>query len=141
MTALCWSILEQLSGIPKHDRTLREAESIAYSKRCVEIFTDSNPRFFIVKGSRDHVVIPFIYCSCPDFIIRSVCQNILHPCKHILACYIAEKLGIYVRLDCSVRLARIILEEVLEKGISVTLRRQLERGETYGEEKKEDLKA
>ena len=75
--------------------------------------------------SNDYLIIPGVFCSCMDFIIRTVVNKASSYCKHQAGIYLAMNKNKYSVLDVDLKEAIIIIDEILNKGISVTLRRKL----------------
>jgi predicted nucleic acid-binding Zn finger protein len=74
---------------------------------------------------RDHVLVPYMYCSCMDFLIRTIFTKTRTHCKHQLGLLVAMKRKMYRSLSVTIEELYTIVNEVLEKGFSPTLRRKL----------------
>ncbi len=92
--------------------------------RFVELIIEGTTLLWIFMGkSEDHIIIPRTYCSCKDFIIHVLSQKRKLFCYHLVAQVIAEKEGKYRRVNVDIDTCSRIINEVLEKGFSTTLRR------------------
>lgn len=111
--------VEELSkAYPK----LREALA-AY--RCVLL--DKEGVLWAFRGrNRDYIIVKGVYCSCKDFLVRSVGRGRRKPCYHIVAVERASREGSYVDLSgITSTQVRIVVLEVLTRGFSSYLRRVL----------------
>ncbi|MCC6010835.1 MAG: metal-binding protein [Desulfurococcaceae archaeon] len=102
-----------------------------YESRFVELRAtlgrNGNPwSLWIYAGrERDHILVPYVYCSCMDFIIRTIFTRTRTHCKHQLGLLVAIKRKMYRTLSVTLEELYVIVNEILEKGFSPTLRRKL----------------
>ena len=87
------------------------------------------PLWFYTGVKRDYVVIPRVYCSCKSFVINVMSRKSVKTCRHLLIQAIGEENGLYREaaindLDTLYK----IVKEILDLGISPTLRRVLHSG-------------
>lgn len=88
-----------------------------------------------VGPQRHHLLIPMTYCSCHDFLIRTVAQKFPSReapagrppafCKHLLGLEIARGRGKFAALNVTEEELRSVIREILKYGYSQTLRRKL----------------
>ncbi|MEM0001442.1 MAG: SWIM zinc finger family protein [Desulfurococcaceae archaeon] len=74
---------------------------------------------------RDYILLPGVFCSCKDFILRTVINKTSKYCKHQLGVYIAISRKKYVELNVKLEEAYVIMQEILDKGFSISLRRMI----------------
>ena len=97
---------------------LREARRAVDAGRVFLVEFFGRSRFFLVEGRdrrRAYVVIPGMYCSCPDYLFSVFLRRERRACYHMVAAEIAEREGKF-------RLIRVEKEEewdsIYEKIIS-----------------------
>jgi predicted nucleic acid-binding Zn finger protein len=76
---------------------------------------------------RDYLLIPYTYCSCMDFLIRTVSMKTRTHCKHQVGLLIAMKKRLFKTINVTLEELYVIVTEILESGFSATLRRKLYR--------------
>jgi len=103
-----------------------------YEGRFIELKTsirgetgDTWSLWIYMGRERDYVLVPYTYCSCMDFLIRTVFLKIRAHCKHQLGLLVAMKKKLFKTLDVVIDDLYVIINEILEKGFSPTLRRKL----------------
>lgn len=116
------AIEKALSEGYKHPKL---AEAIT-GTRFIKVNVDGKTLIWIFMGRReDHIIIPRTYCSCKDFIIHVLSQRRKLFCYHLVGQVIAEREKKYREVNVDLKTCSIIVDEILDKGISVTLRRIL----------------
>lgn len=84
------------------------------------------PFYFYVGERRDHVVVPYVYCSCKNFTIRVMSKKEKPSCKHLIMVRLALEKSVYRELLIEdLTLLRKIVKEIIEIGLSPTLRKLL----------------
>jgi len=73
----------------------------------------------------DYVIIPGVFCSCKDYVIRTIINKTSSFCKHQAGLYIALKESKYVVVNVDFEEAYRIIQEIIDKGISQSLRKKL----------------
>lgn len=74
---------------------------------------------------RDYILIPGAFCSCKDFILRTIMSKKSRYCKHLLGVHIAINRGKYMSIDMDPGEGFSIIREILDQGISRTLRKKM----------------
>jgi len=88
--------------------------------------TTSSWSMWVYMGrERDYVLIPYIYCSCMDYLVRTVFLKTRSYCKHQLGLLVAIRRGLFKTTAVTLEDLYTIVDEVIERGFSVTLRRKL----------------
>lgn len=111
------------------DRSSSRVLSEVYEYRYVKIHIVANTMrkdIWVYMGrERDYLLVPGAYCSCKDFLLRTVINKTSKYCKHLLGLHVSMKMNKY--LEVSVDLERFlkISHEIIEKGFSIELRRAL----------------
>ena len=93
------------------------------------VLVSENPPIFIFMGEHgDYLVIDGIYCTCMSFQTSMMKGRPL--CYHIIGSWIAMSLSKYHDLSRRIDHEKLnkIINEVLELGLSPTLRKELFRG-------------
>lgn len=90
------STYSSLDSIDSEDlaRDYNVAQIIA-SKRVLRVRVGDLVFYLIGSGSRVHLIIPRIFCSCTDFSINVVSRCSKPYCIHIAAAELAERKGLY----------------------------------------------
>ncbi len=121
--------LERLNGsIIERDGRVK---SILSLRKLVKIYVESNktllePPVWIYMGLlNDHIIIPKLYCSCKDYIIRVMSEKRRPACIHLIAQKFAEEKKSYKTVTVSLNDYFKILSEILKYGKSPTLRKVL----------------
>ncbi len=122
--------IKYIAGLTDREiENMREAYSAAALKKMVKIIiTDYNteaPTWIYIGHRHDHIIVPRIYCTCRDFNIRVMTRKQHLSCKHLVIQYIAEKMGRYRILKIKLNDYKKIIKEILEIGISPTIRKLL----------------
>ncbi|MEM4481200.1 MAG: SWIM zinc finger family protein [Desulfurococcaceae archaeon] len=73
----------------------------------------------------DNLNKPGAFCSCRDFTIRTIVNKKSKYCKHQVGVYTAIKFGKFTALSANIEEALTIVQELLDKGFSISLRRKL----------------
>lgn len=89
------------------------AEIIA-SRRIVRVISQRLEFYLVGVGSRVHIVIPRIYCSCTDFSINVASRCLKPYCVHMAAVELASRRRVHRDIYLSVERASEILSSVLE---------------------------
>ena len=81
---------------------------------------------FYVGEKHDHMIIPFSYCSCKNFLIKVMTKKARLSCKHLLMLKYAldNRLFRTIRINND-KLLKNIIDEIINLGISPTLRKLL----------------
>lgn len=99
------------------------------------------PIYFYVGEKRDHVMIPYVFCSCKNFTIRVMSKKKKPSCKHLIMLRLALDKSMYREIYIEdLTLLKKIINEIIRIGLSPTLRkllyisrnRRYERGRTDG---------
>ncbi|MEM1641302.1 MAG: hypothetical protein QXI85_00730 [Desulfurococcaceae archaeon] len=89
----------------------------------------SQQALWIYMGrSSDYLIVPGYFCSCMDFMVRTVINKTSPYCKHLAGVQIAMKAKKYAVLHVDVEESAVIIAEILENRFSSTLRKLLSRG-------------
>lgn len=84
------------------------------------------PELWVYVGPRAHyLLIPMTYCSCHDFLIRSVAQKTSNYCKHLVGLELALREGRVSEIEVSPDEMLVVVREILKYRFSQTLRRKL----------------
>lgn len=87
---------------------------------------DMTPEVWAYIGPRAHyLLIPMTYCSCHDFIIRSVAKGASDYCKHLVGLELARRGGKISEIELSPDEMLVVVREILKYRFSQTLRRKL----------------
>lgn len=107
-----------------------------YEYRYVKVIAsdgDLDYTYWTYLGIRsDYLIVPLYFCSCKDFIIRTVINKTAPCCKHILGVHLAMKKGRYTVVRASVQDSDRIVSEIMSRSFSPTLRRLLYFGRERG---------
>ena len=105
--------------------SVKKAVSAAASKKVYKI-NDNPPIHLFLGEERDHILLPYTFCNCMDFLLNSIIRRKKEYCYHLLSyCIQNEKEGIKkIDLNNKYSLIRII-KEVVEKGKSPLIRKVL----------------
>ncbi len=87
--------------------------------------TSSWSMWVYVGRERDYVLIPYIYCSCMDYLVRTVFLKTRSYCKHQLGLLVAIRRGLFKTIAVTLEELYAIVDEIVERGFSATLRRKL----------------
>jgi len=102
--------------------SIRKAVSSVYEKKIVEL----NPHLslYVFQGEdEDYLMIPYIYCSCPDYRIRVLAKGEKSYCYHLLALCLAINNNMLIRFELDKNnVIYMILKEIITTGKSYTLR-------------------
>jgi predicted nucleic acid-binding Zn finger protein len=104
-----------------------EVFELRYVKASIRINGVGLELWFYMGRERDYVLIPGVYCSCRDFTLRTIINKTSSFCKHQVGLYSALARGRYVELDLSMDEAYVVVRELLDKGLSLALRRRISR--------------
>lgn len=80
-----------------------------------------------VGKERDYILIPCLYCSCPDFTINVLSKRIRDFCYHLVALEIARRRNMYKELSINHKDLAIIIFEIITRNYSPHLRRLIYR--------------
>jgi predicted nucleic acid-binding Zn finger protein len=97
-------------------------------KPIIEINNDTYepPTYFYIGERNDHLMIPYIYCTCKNFTIRVMVKKEKRTCKHLLMLKLALSKSMYrIVVIKGFSLYRKIINEIINIGISPTLRKLL----------------
>ncbi len=84
------------------------------------------PTYFYIGERNDHLIIPYIYCTCKNFTIRVMVKKEKKTCKHLLMLKLALKKSMYRIVEFrGLGLYRKVINEIINIGISPTLRKLL----------------
>ena len=89
---------------------------------------DFNPKgelWLYLGREYDYLIIPGAYCSCRDYIIRTIINKTSRYCKHQVGVYLALKKNKYLTLNTTLEEAYQIIREILERGFSLLVRKKL----------------
>jgi len=118
---------ETLTQFSKHHKVI---EAIT-ARRFVRLVIDKdgliNELWVFIGKERDYILIPCLYCSCPDFTINVLSKGVKKFCYHLVALEIARRSNAYKELEVEPNdLVKIVLEIVINN-FSSYLRRLLYR--------------
>jgi predicted nucleic acid-binding Zn finger protein len=85
------------------------------------------PTWIYIGRRRDHILVPRVYCTCRDFVIRVMSEKKRLSCKHLIIQKIAEANNTYRTLNINVKEYVKIIREILNIGVSPTARKLLYR--------------
>jgi len=111
------SILER--GVDQASLSIYEGKYVEL-KAILKNTVDSWSMWVYMGRERDYILIPYIYCSCMDYLVRTVFLK-----KHQLGLLVAIKKGLFKTITVTLEELYTIIDEILEKGFSITLRRKL----------------
>ena len=102
--------------------SIRKAVSSVYEKRIVKL--DPNLDIYVFQGEdEDYLIIPYIYCSCPDYRIRVLAKGEKSYCYHLLALCLAITNNMYVHIkSVEDNVIYIVIKEIIMTGKSYTLK-------------------
>lgn len=106
-------------GIPSSVYELR------YVKINVTIDKHSYEIWVYMGEERDYLLLPGVFCSCKDFILRTILNKASSYCKHQLGVYVALSRKKYIELNVYPEELYGIIQDILERGFSIHLRRKL----------------
>ncbi|MET1160764.1 MAG: hypothetical protein ABWW65_07380 [Thermoprotei archaeon] len=97
-------------------------------KPVIKGFLNELPIWFYTGVRGDYVLVSRVYCSCKDYIINIMSRKSKKSCKHLIIQKLAEETNEYrvVEVEDLDTLYKIV-REILEIGISPTLRGLLHR--------------
>jgi len=112
---------------PKVGDRIRKALKAVMERRVVKavLTNDGNIWFYNGKDST-HLIIPFKYCSCMDFLMHTISKSITPACYHLIAQVIAETLNNYITLNLSGKEVISIISEINTRDLSITLKRKIQ---------------
>ena len=115
-------VIKQFS---KHNKVI---EAIT-SKRFIKFKTNNLATEYwgYLGKERDYILIPCLYCSCPDFIINVLSKRIRDFCYHLVALEIARKKHMYRELSINERDLIIVIFEIITRSFSPYLRKLIYR--------------
>ncbi len=119
----CTGIAE---GLPED--SVKKAVSAAYGKRLLVVSKRPLIVFFMGEN-RDHVILPYTYCNCRDYMVNVLSRGIRGYCYHMLAYCIGYNRGLlrdYI-IDDKVLLSSMI-REIIKYNRSASLRKILSLG-------------
>ncbi|MCC6034333.1 MAG: hypothetical protein LM567_02395 [Desulfurococcaceae archaeon] len=116
------SILER--GVDQASLSIYEGKYVEL-KAILKNTVDSWSMWVYMGRERDYILIPYIYCSCMDYLVRTVFLKTRSYCKHQLGLLVAIKKGLFKTITVTLEELYTIIDEILEKGFSITLRRKL----------------
>lgn len=106
-----------------------KAREAVYLKMLIKIIVKNHveqKEYWVFHGrERDYIIIPRLLCTCKDFLIHVVPQQIKRTCYHLEAQVLAEQTGKYHTLYLDEQTMSTILVEILKNEYSPTLRRIL----------------
>lgn len=106
-----------------------KAREAVHLKMLVRIIVKNHIKwreYWIFHGrERDYIIIPKTLCTCKDFLIHVVPQQMKRACYHLEAQALAEQVGKYHTLYLDKYTIDAILIEILKNEYSPTLRRIL----------------
>ena len=76
---------------------------------------------------RDYLLIPCLYCSCPDFTINVLSKRIRDFCYHLVALELARRKHMYKELFIDSKDLVIIVFEIITRSFSPYLRKLIYR--------------
>ncbi len=122
--------MEYIEGLTERElRNMREAYALAGLRKMIRIFIKDYgmeaPTWIYLGHREDHIVIPKTYCTCKNFNIGVMTRKQLLSCKHLIVQWIAERNNRYRTLRINIDDYRKIIKEILEIGISPTIRKLL----------------
>lgn len=101
--------------------SIRKAFFSVYDKRIVSL--SRKHKFFVFLGDdEDYVLLPYIYCSCPDFRIRVLAKREKRYCYHLLALCLAINNDMIVNYELKDNDIYMVLREIFKKNKTITLR-------------------
>lgn len=105
------------------------SEVYGYRYVKINVRMDSALRdFWVYMGrERDYLLIPGVYCSCKDFLLRTVINKTSKYCKHLLGLHVSMKKGKYLEVEIDVERFLRIVHEIIKKRFSLELRRSINR--------------
>lgn len=117
-------------GGGEEDPRVRAALSALTIGRYVLLRAGDLEQWAYVGPQGHHLLIPLTYCSCHDFLIRTIAQKPSPRgapafCKHLLGLEIARRRGRFAALNVTDEELSSIIREILKYGYSQTLRRKL----------------
>jgi len=97
-----------------------------FERRLIKITYGDKELWFFRGKNHDYIIVPCVFCSCPDFQFNVLLRGTKQSCYHLLAQRLAVKRGAYVTLhiDCLEEL-NVIINEILHKNFSPHLRKLL----------------
>jgi len=116
------SILER--GVDQASLSIYEGKYVEL-KAILKNTVDSWSMWVYMGRERDYILIPYIYCSCMDYLVRTVFLKTRSYCKHQLGLLVAIKKGLFKTITVTLEELYTIIDEILEKSFSITLRRKL----------------
>jgi len=109
----------------------RESESIMpavyelrFIKLAIRVGSYTQSLWVYLGRESDYLIIPGVFCSCKDFIMRTVINKTSSYCKHQAGVYMASKRNKYLTLSVTPEEAYDIVFEILNEGMSLKLRRR-----------------
>lgn len=111
------------------ERELHQIPPGVYELRYVKIsvlVNNNTSILWVYRGKEsDYLIIPGVFCSCKDFILRTIINKTSRYCKHQLGVYVAMSKNKYLSIDANLEEVFAILKEILDRGFSPTLRRKI----------------
>lgn len=80
----CSNYMEGLS-----EKSILKAQKSAREKRIILISRDPKIAIFMSSGE-DHIIVPYVFCSCKDFSLNVIIKKKRKYCYHMLSYCIAE---------------------------------------------------
>ncbi|HIQ03820.1 MAG TPA: hypothetical protein EYH40_05330 [Desulfurococcales archaeon] len=127
---------EGKNGIKRFIKNLRTGERVKKAlkavseKRVVRVILPSNTDIWFFNGKDStHLIIPFKYCSCMDFLIHTVTKFTTPACYHLIAQAIAKALNNYRTLRLNEGEVISIINEINMRNLSITLKRKIKESE------------
>ena len=118
---------EVIREYSRYDKVI-EALSKRRFVRLILKNSDVPREYWIFLGKdRDYILIPCMYCSCPDFTINVLSRRSKNFCYHLVALEIARRSSAYRELQVGAQEFKKIVLEVLIDGMSLTIRKLLYR--------------
>ena len=126
-------LAEGKEGLKKYLKDSRIGERVRKALRAVMerriiravLVNGGNIWFYNGKDST-HLIIPFKYCSCMDFLIHTVSKSMTPACYHLIAQVIAETLNNYITLNLNRGEVISIINEINTRDLSITLKRKIQ---------------
>lgn len=110
-----------LNMFKEHDKVVE-----ALSEQRFLLLTHRDLKFHIFRGSkRDYIVSPCRLCTCEDFVLNYIGKLRKNPCYHVVGFRIAELYNKVIEIKVDLYTLSDILEEIISKSTSFTLRKIL----------------
>ncbi len=105
---------------------VRRAMRVVSERRLIKAVLPSGSYIWLFNGKDStHLIIPFKYCSCMDFLMHTVTKSITPACYHLIAQALAEAFNNYITLSLSEDELITIVNEINTRDLSITLKRKI----------------